>query len=508
MEESLYYRPEWTCGRFNESSSCAIMYNLIEGYSYYFEDYSALVVGEILKIKKWDGFSPYLLSNNTGIAIESIKEFILTLCDVGLLTDDIYNSDDINSYRTAICLERKKSHKRAIERHSEDSFGTRSTAEELFLKKAPVCGSVMLELTYRCSEKCIHCYNPGASRNDTEESHRSYGFQEINIDDYKTIIDDLYDNGLFKVCLTGGDPFAKEGVWEIIDYLYEKEIAFDIFTNGQSLYGKEERLAKRYPRSVGLSIYSLEDEIHDGITRVKGSLSRTVSVTRRLSDLSVPEYIKCCVMKANLNSYHTIYSLADEVGAKLQVDINVSDSIDGDKCVRTYLKPSEEEYKILLRDPNTLSYVDINGEDYTQFDLDFAINQRPCNAGIKSFCICPDGSVIPCCAFHYILGNILKSSIKEIVNTQEYHKWEAITLKDYDKCVSCKHIAFCSLCSGFNYAENGKITEPSYDNCFLAEIRSKLFSELSNGNDPLKGLDYREALSQFPKYAHCQKKVL
>lgn len=28
----------------------------------------------------------------------------------------------------------------------------------------------MFELTYNCSEKCIHCYNEGATRNDHEKA--------------------------------------------------------------------------------------------------------------------------------------------------------------------------------------------------------------------------------------------------------------------------------------------------------------------------------------------------
>ena len=35
--------------------------------------------------------------------------------------------------------------------------------------------SVLIELTYNCSEKCIHCYNPGASRSDQE-----LGMRQIN----------------------------------------------------------------------------------------------------------------------------------------------------------------------------------------------------------------------------------------------------------------------------------------------------------------------------------------
>ena len=43
-----YYRPEWTVGRYYPQHKVAIMYNLMEGNSYFFEDDSASVIGEIL----------------------------------------------------------------------------------------------------------------------------------------------------------------------------------------------------------------------------------------------------------------------------------------------------------------------------------------------------------------------------------------------------------------------------------------------------------------------------
>lgn len=35
MEEQIYYRPVWTCGRFNAKESVAIYYNLIDGMAYF-----------------------------------------------------------------------------------------------------------------------------------------------------------------------------------------------------------------------------------------------------------------------------------------------------------------------------------------------------------------------------------------------------------------------------------------------------------------------------------------
>lgn len=55
--KNTYYRPVWTCGRYNEKAQAAIYYNLIAGMSYFFESYSAMVIGEILTIPRNGEFS-------------------------------------------------------------------------------------------------------------------------------------------------------------------------------------------------------------------------------------------------------------------------------------------------------------------------------------------------------------------------------------------------------------------------------------------------------------------
>ena len=41
MKNELYYRPEWTCGRYNATKHVAIMFNLISNGEYFFENESA-----------------------------------------------------------------------------------------------------------------------------------------------------------------------------------------------------------------------------------------------------------------------------------------------------------------------------------------------------------------------------------------------------------------------------------------------------------------------------------
>ena len=54
MTQHIYYRPEWTCGRYNPQSQVALMYNLIEGKSFFFESHSAAVIAEILSTHRND----------------------------------------------------------------------------------------------------------------------------------------------------------------------------------------------------------------------------------------------------------------------------------------------------------------------------------------------------------------------------------------------------------------------------------------------------------------------
>lgn len=75
----MIYRPVWTCGRYNADKHVALMYNLLAGYSYYFESYSADVIGQVLAVSRNDIVEVDKIVLATGIAEESILAFFDTL---------------------------------------------------------------------------------------------------------------------------------------------------------------------------------------------------------------------------------------------------------------------------------------------------------------------------------------------------------------------------------------------------------------------------------------------
>lgn len=492
------YRPEWTCGRYDEDNRVALMYNLIAGYSFFFEGYSASVIGEILKVGRNEDIDVVSIASVTGISMESLCPFFITLANNGLLTEILPTKSGIMGYRKAV-LEARMANDSWVEKPTHEKLPMDVTnAEQAYFSAVDngktIC-SCMFEITYRCSEMCIHCYNPGATRNSNEISHRA-DFKELSLEQYKHIIDDMHSHGLVKVCLSGGDPFSKEFVWDLLDYLYDKGIAVDVFTNGQKLTEKVKQLADYYPRIVGVSIYSGESEVHDAITRIPGSWEKSMKVVRELHELAVPMNLKCCVMQQNLQSYYMVADIAQEYGAVPQFEINITESNEGDICAKQ-LRLTEDQLQVVLRDNNLALYVGKEAPNFGGQKRDLSLSS--CGAGSTGFCMSPNGDLRACPAFTQIYGNLQTQSVEEILTTSPILKeWRSAVVDDYTECGKYDFCDFCNLCAGLNYTEHGDFRKPAESNCFMAKCRFNLAIKLMKHEESITREQLVDVLRTLP----------
>ncbi len=491
------FRPEWTCGRYNDTKRAAIMYNLITGFSFYFDDFSAVVVGEILKAGKNEDIDIRRIETATGICNESLTTFFDSLIQCGLLTDSIPTAEGVMKYRRAV-LDAKKADQSWVDKTTKEKLPMEITnAEQAYFSAVDdgktIC-SCMFELTYRCSEMCIHCYNPGATRNNTEVCHRA-DLNELSLADYKRVIDDMYDNGLVKVCLSGGDPFSKEFAWDLIEYLYVKGVAVDIFTNGQRILKDVKRLANYYPRLVGVSIYSGIAEDHDAITRIPGSWAKSMQVIKDLHEMAIPMNLKCCVMQPNLHSYYMVADIAKNYGAIPQYEINITESNDGDICAKQ-LRLTEDQLQVVLRDNNLALYVGKEAPNYGGMKRDLSLCS--CGAGGTGFCMSPNGDLRACVAFTQTYGNLQEQSISSILaNSSTLKEWRSAVVAEYTECGRYDYCDYCNLCAGVNNTEHGDFRKPAETNCFMAKCRFNLAHKLMQHDEPMSREQFIKALQNL-----------
>ncbi len=497
MNNDIYYRPPWTCGKYNADKHVAIMFNTLSRMSYFFEAESADVVGLVLSAGRGGSISVEKVSNRLMISTYSINVFFKRLCSQQLLVENEIKNEDVDKYRKE-CI--GLAIPTAADETAVKTTGER-TAVQAYADIISEYGGVFevsLELTYRCHEQCIHCYNPGATRNDNERSGRG-DKKELTLEEYKLIIDDLCANGLTAVSITGGDPFMYPKVWDIIDYLYQNDIATTILTNGLGLVGKEERLAAYFPFLVQCSLYSGESTVHDKITRTPGSWKRTIAVMDRLHELATPIDIACPLMQTNLKSYFSVKPYKKKYGSSPSFDVQLTDSLDGDKCASHHLRLTQQQLEVVLMDPDVIQNVTPNNVDDIDTSERGFLSGAPCSACKSKYCISPNGDVVPCVAFRKVLGNVRTQKTSEIIRTSPFVKqWMQTTAKDYGECYSHDYCFYCMpFCPGNNYNDRGECLNGGENNCYIAKIRYDIIKRLNSGDDILHNKTIEDCINEL-----------
>ena len=84
MNNDIYYRPPWTCGKYNADKKVAIMFNLLSRMNYFYENESAEVIDCVLKAGRNGKVIVNEVSEKCNIVPKSIIKFFDELCAMGI----------------------------------------------------------------------------------------------------------------------------------------------------------------------------------------------------------------------------------------------------------------------------------------------------------------------------------------------------------------------------------------------------------------------------------------
>ncbi len=307
--------------------------------------------------------------------------------------------------------------------------------------------SATIEMTYACNETCIHCYAHYPTV-DTSSDH-------LSISQYQVFIDELYELGALHIAFTGGDPFMNKNFLKIFEYSRNKGFVADIFTNGLWLAEHPlelEKVLTLHPRAFYISLYGASSTIHDSITGVPGSFSKTVDVIRKIHAANIPVVLNIMLLAENHSDLQRIITLANSLNVEYRVSMSLIYRNDGSASPMDHFIGDKEKVKSVLRT--------IRGKIYS---VDKPVNSEPpenssymCRAGVTSICLSPDGTIYPCVSLKTPLGSIKTSTVSKIWNSSkrlslvESLKWE-----NTKECVSCPYKSNCPHCIGMSQAETG-----------------------------------------------------
>ena len=486
-----YIRPLYTCGAFNRHAKRAVMYNTARGTCYTFEDVSALLVNEVLAGRREEPVDTAHIAAVTGATEEQVNEFCReTLMPIGLIHDHVWSDEEWQQYRkdNPPCFSRKG--------YQPTADYVESLPEELRI-------SLTFELTYACSERCLHCYNMGAARSDLHEEHRLHP-DMLTLDDYKRLIDEAVELGIPEVTVTGGDPFSYPHCWDILDYMHERNLAVNLFTNAQALNtnGKIRRVARLGLQQLSVSIYSADAEVHDQITRRRGSWEQSMKVLRDLAAWPVPLNFKTPVFRLNTRTFYGVRQLAHELGAENEVSCKLTPGADGDVSMIEHLQTRPEALHIILMDSLVKGHVPTDGKPDG-----YAFGSKrgfPCSAN-GLITVSPSGVVCGCSSIPISFGDVHDVSLKEaILSPQRLQILQANQKQAFHACGQHDYCQYCNVpCyagESFEKHTDGTFTlkEIQGDGCLTAQIRMELCRQIEQGIDPLGGKPIEECLAAQP----------
>ena len=313
--------------------------------------------------------------------------------------------------------------------------------------------SVQLDLTYRCNERCIHCYL----------DHEDHG--EMTTVEIKHLLDEMADAGVFILTLSGGEIFLRKDFFEILEYARaERQFCVKLKTNAIMIREREAaRIREIGVESIQISIYSHRPEVHDAITLVPGSLKRSLEAGRFLKSQGLRVVFANVLMAQNLQDYAGVRKLAQEMGVECTLDPTITPMMDGDRSILK-LGVGQDALQRVFRDQALVGDVEEFCAVSAPADED-ALSSLPCSAGHTTCYVSPYGDVFPCVAFPLPTGNIRNQKFVDIWrHSERMNEVRSIRLKDLTTCTSCSHVGSCTRCPGLAFME-GNMRGPSSQDC-------------------------------------------
>lgn len=281
-------------------------------------------------------------------------------------------------------------------------------AKAVLTKRSPFY--IQFYISKNCHLKCKMC-------NIVEANSDLQPFDKNKIE---KIADNLVKIGAGVVLLTGGEPFLRPDIDEIVRIFKSKNLDVRMQTAG--LFEKKDKIencVKNGARDINISLDSLDEHLSDYINGVDGSFRNAIK-TMSLVSKTFPSKdsicaLGCVLSKYNIDEIEPVLDFATKIGWWLSLvpaHITTIDLPLGFRGYDDYFKFQEEDYpKVkrliqVLKEKKKKGYKLFDSDDYLDSIYHFITTGHPnwrhngvCDSPNLYFAILPDGRFAPCCDF-------------------------------------------------------------------------------------------------------------
>ncbi|WP_041277848.1 radical SAM/SPASM domain-containing protein [Desulfotalea psychrophila] len=305
--------------------------------------------------------------------------------------------------------------------------------------------SLELELSRICDLRCVYCY--AASGVPLKN--------ELTLVEIKDIIDQAIGLGAQKIIvLGGGEPLLYPHLFEVIEYIRNKGLAVDLFTNGLSLSSDVAIRLQKLEVDVVLKMNSKIPEVQDYLAGRVGTHQAIEKAFKALTDAGYPGEncalgIETIICQQNFDELPDLWRWARYQGISPYVEAM---TMQGRATEHNDLAVEPEQVERLFKE---LSRID--SEEFScNWIAHPPLAASHCARHEYSCTVTSIGEVQPCPGVNIRAGSIRSQSLAEIISQAPvFQDLRQIRSKIKGRCASCDLSEVCYGCRGHAYQVSG-----------------------------------------------------
>lgn len=311
-----------------------------------------------------------------------------------------------------------------MDKLAENPF-LRSLAEKLTAQSLP-CMAI-LELTYGCNFRCVHCLNP---------THKVLP-HELRTEEWFRMLDEISDLGVFYLNVTGGELFTRPDVMEILARAKNLGFLIGINSNASRITLELAHQLEALPvSSVGLSLYGATREVYERMTAVPGSYDAFQSGIKAIAQTKIPVELRMPVTTLNYGEIVEAKKMAKDFGFDFLYSFDIEPGQDGRLGPLAYRLSGEEKVRLMSEiDPGELT----TQEEVLNPPDDF--QDCTCGRG-EQFAVSPYGEMNFCVSFPHPKFDLKKGNVREGWEVLKEARKNLGPNQNYE-CPSCEFRPFC-----------------------------------------------------------------
>ena len=269
-------------------------------------------------------------------------------------------------------------------------------------------------VTYRCNAKCTMCNRYKVPSKPEEE---------ISLDTVKKLPEMYFTN------ITGGEPFIRDDLKDIVRELYKKSDRIVISTNG-FFTDKIVDLCKEFPQiGIRISIEGLE-QTNNEIRGLEDGYNRGYTTLKKLVDMGMQDVgFGMTVQDRNAADLVPLYNISDELGMEFATASlhNSFYFVESHNIIKDRLMVAQNFEDLINRLLESNSPKKWFRAYFNHGLINYIFSQKrllPCDMSFDTFFIDPYGDVMPCNGTKekQVMGNLNEQSWDELWNSEQAEK--------------------------------------------------------------------------------------